>query len=69
METPNYRSVRTGTPEEQLLKALFDGLTDEEAKYLKWLIDRVNTGKYTPFEARERFKKRFPNSKWLPENR
>lgn len=55
------------SPEEQLLDAMFGGLTEEEAKYLKWLLDRVPS-KYTPQEARERFKKRFPSSKWLPEN-
>jgi len=54
------------TREDKLLGALFDGLTAEEAKYLKWLLNRADT--YTPQEARERFKRRFPNSKWLPEN-
>ncbi len=55
-------------PEGKLSDTLFAGLTEEEAKYLSWLMDRVDTGEYTPRQARELFKWKYPNSKWLPEN-
>lgn len=56
-------------PEEKLLDALFGGLTYEEAKYLKRLVANVKGGRITTERARELFKKRYPNSKWLPENK
>jgi len=60
--------MKKGSSEERLLKALFDGLTEEEGKYLKLLLGRID-GKsgMTTERARELFKKRFPNSKWLLE--
>ena len=52
------------TPEEKVLGALFGGLTEEEARYLAYLVEEL-----TPPEVMARFKKRFPSSKWLPENK
>jgi hypothetical protein len=63
-------------PEEKLLHALFDNLTEQEAKYLNWLSPRINQcslsgkqyaekGKFSVEKARELFKKKFPDTKWM----
>lgn len=57
------------TPAESLLNALFEGLTEEESKYLERLLANVTGERITLQRARELFKKRYPDSKWLPENR
>lgn len=56
-------------PEEQLLEAIFGGLTEEESRYLAWVFPRVCSGAISTERGRELFKKRYPNSKWLPENK
>lgn len=54
-----------GSPEEQLLEAMFGGLTKEEAKHLSRLLKEVERGTVTVYEARTKFKSKFPDSKWI----
>ena len=51
-------------PEERLLDTMFGGMTEEESKYLAYLLPRVGK-KYTPEKARELFLKKFPDTKWM----
>lgn len=64
------------TPEAKLLDAMFSGITKEEAKYLKYLLPRMDItgstgarmhqkGKISVERARELFLKRFPNTTWM----
>lgn len=52
------------TSEERLLGGLFGGMTEEESKYLAWLLPRVGSSVSTE-RARELFHRKFPDSKWL----
>lgn len=72
----NHIIVADAKPAHDLLEALFGGMTIEESKYLAWLLPRINvTGfgggeihekrKFTVARARELFKAKFPNSKWI----
>ena len=56
--------MKEKTPGEKLLDAMFSGMTEEESKYLVYLLPRVGK-KYTAEKARELFLKKFPNTKWM----
>jgi len=54
------------SPEGQLLDALSEDLTLDEARYMNnYLLPRVNSKKLTIEKARELFRKKFPDSKWM----
>ena len=57
--------LKPNSLEAQLLDTLFGGMTEEESKYLAYLLPRVNSGKYTVEKARELFLRKFPNTKWM----
>ena len=53
------------TQEEKLLDKMFGRITEEEARYLKWLLPRVSSGAVTVERGRELFKEKFPNTEWM----